>query len=197
MWLYVIGIGVAVVLGAILLLVWLRKVQFDAVHRNFLDLEDHYGGRVIRAGFAVRPRYSGQYKKNKITVSVSSESSKEGRRYYIAVTMQSRPPIHFTILSRHWLEDRQSRAQKKNVIQLLDGQYLLEVPQVALLKKINVGVLNQIVEKMHPFAYVLIAKTGIILERLSTNLIKDTEFPVMQDLIHNIYQLKLAVEKIG
>lgn len=197
MWEYVVAGIILFIIGAIGLLVWLRKVQFDAVHRNFLDLEDHFGGKVIRAGFAVRPQYTGHYKKNKITISVSSEGNKGGRRYYIAVTMQSHSPVHFTILSRHWLEDRHAQSRKQNVVQLMDGQYLLEVPQVGLLKKINVSALNRIVQQMHPFAYVLIAKTGIILERLSTNLIKDTEFPALKELIQGMYQLKLAVEKIS
>jgi len=197
MWGYLIAGVLFLFVGGILLLVWLRKVQYDAVHHNFLDLQDHYGGRVIRAGFAVRPQYAGHYKKNRITVSVSSEGKRGERRYYIAVTMQSHASVYFTILSRRWLEDRQGRSRKDNVVPLLDGQYLLEVPRVALLRQINVNALNAIVEKLHPFAYVLIAKTGIILERLSTNLIKDTEFQVLRRLIQNMYQLKLTVEKVS
>ena len=58
------------VLGA---LIWLRKIQFDAVHRNFLDLVDHYGGRVIRDGFAIRPKFSGFVNDRRISISISSE----------------------------------------------------------------------------------------------------------------------------
>ena len=48
------------------------------------------------------------------------------------------------------------------------------------------------VEKMHPFAYTLISKKGIILERLSHNLIADTEFePISQllELLHSFTKI--------
>ncbi len=194
--LYITAVVILLVLIVILIMVWLRKVQFDAVHRNFLDLVDHFGGRVIRGGFAVRPRYSGSFKNQHVSISISSENWQKQRRFYIAVTMQSRAKIHFSIISRDWLESREAEdRRKRHAVDLMDGRYLLEVSNPNQLKTLNISSLNKIVEKLHPFAYVLIAKTGIILERISTNLIKDTEFPTLNRLLENVYHLKAVVEK--
>jgi len=194
--LYTIAVIILIMILAVLTLVWLRKVQFDAVHRNFLDLVDHFGGRVVRGGFAIRPRYSGNFKNQQVSISISSESWQKQRRFYIAVTMQSRAKINFSIISRDWLESREAETRKKShAVDLMDGRYLLEVSNPGQLKKLNIASLNKIVERLHPFAYVLIAKTGIILERISTNLIKDTEFPTLNKLLENVYRLKAIVEK--
>ena len=102
--LYVLAFFV-LVLVVLLLLIWLRKAQFDAVHRNFLDLEDHYGGRVIRNGFAIRPKYSGVFKENRMSISISSEKKTDDhpRQFYISIYMQAPSQINFTVLSNSWL----------------------------------------------------------------------------------------------
>ena len=45
---WIIVISVAVVLILLAGMVLLRKVHFDSIHRNLLDLEDKFGGKVIR-----------------------------------------------------------------------------------------------------------------------------------------------------
>ena len=78
-------------------MVWLRKINFDAIHKNFLRLEDQYGGRVIRGGFAVRPRYAGTYEGNEFSIAITTEKANGQRLYYVAVNMQCKSKMAFSI----------------------------------------------------------------------------------------------------
>ena len=182
----------AVLLVLLLSLVWLRKVQFDAVHRNFLDLIDNFGGKVARSGFAIRPRYSGKFKELPLAISISSEkkSKDRSRLYYIAVYLKSVSKYNFTIMSVDWLDGRDhSKAGKSFVRKIFDKQYVVEVTDKQLLKKLNFSGIEKVVGKIDPFAYVLVSRRGIILERVSVNLIQDTEFKNLRKLVEGIYQL--------
>jgi len=57
-----ITIILSLILFVVAGLIWLRKAQYDAIHRNFLDLVDQYGGRVVRDAFAIRPKFMGKFK---------------------------------------------------------------------------------------------------------------------------------------
>ena len=66
---------------------------------------------------------------------------------------------------------------------------MIEVSDKKLMKKINTKRVETTVEKMHPFAYTLVSKKGIILERLSHNLIADTEFKPIMQLLEDLHSL--------
>lgn len=193
--LWIIALTLLVVFLALLLLVWLRKIQFDAVHRNFLKLEDTLGGRVVRGGFAVRPRFNGEYRGQKISISITYESGKNGRKYYIALTMQAHAPVNFTIMSTQWLDRQEIAEEKKRTTRsILRDRYLIETTNANMLKKLNFKKIENAVQQIDRFAYILVAKTGIILERVSENIVKDTEVEALSKLIEGLYALKLAVE---
>ncbi len=184
------------VLGA---LIWLRKIQFDAVHRNFLDLVDHHGGRVIRDGFAIRPKFSGFVNDRRISVSISSEkkTKQNPRRFYISIYLQTPGKINFTIMSNDWINLRQeSKGSKRIIKQIMDKQYSLEVSSRNLLKNLDVFQIEKVVRRMHPFAYVLVSRKGLILERLSDNLIADTEYKKLNPLLKEL-QLLASVPMKG
>ncbi|MEJ2048627.1 MAG: hypothetical protein P8Y60_02070 [Calditrichota bacterium] len=179
----------------ILLFIWLRKAQFDAVHRNFLDLEDHYGGRVIRNGFAIRPKYSGIFKEHRMSISISSEkkTADHPRQFYISIYMQVPSPINFTVMSNSWLSKKSESAQKKRYIKkIVHDNYSIEVMDKTIFARINIPKLEDLIENMHPFAYVLVSKRGSILERLSDNLIADTEFNKLDRLLLSMKDLSLV-----
>ena len=188
-----------IILSLILLivggLIWLRKAQYDAIHRNFLDLVDQYGGRVVRSGFAIRPKYTGRFKENNVSISFSTEkkNKNETRQYYLSVFLQATNEINFSILSMEWLGDEDKVDLSKRVIKkIFDNKYVIEVSEKNLLNKLDANYIEKTVEKMHPFAYTLISKKGIILERLSHNLIADTEFePISQllELLHSFTKI--------
>ncbi len=186
-------IGVVVISVSFIILIWLRKVQYDAIHRNFLDLVDQYGGRVLRDGFAIRPKFAGTFNHAKMSISISSEKKKDGqsRQFYISVYMQIPGKTNFTILSNNWLNDQNTdNLSNRFLHKIYNKNYLVEVSRKENLKKLDFKKIETLVNKMDPFAYVLVSKKGIILERLSQNLLKDTEYSCLQPLLEGMYELK-------
>ena len=185
---------------SILILLWLRKVQYDAVHRNFLDLEDHFGGRVIRGGFAVRPRFSGNYRDARVSISISSEkkSKDHPRRFYISVFMQTPAKANYTVMSNDWLQQETGQEKRRQMSrQIADKAYRVEVSEKKILKQLDIAGIEKVVKKIHPFAYVLVSRRGLVLERISTNLIKDTEFLVLEPLVEGLYELSTVPLREG
>lgn len=185
-----------IILSLILLtiagLIWLRKAQYDAIHRNFLDLVDQYGGRVMRGGFAIRPKYTGNFKENNVSISFSSEkkNKNETRRYYLSIFLQTTNDINFSILSMEWIGDEtQVDLGQRVVKKIFNKKYVIEVSDKKLIKKIDASSIEKTVAKMHPFAYALVTKKGILLERLSHNLMADTEIKPLSELLEALYGL--------
>ncbi|RMF61720.1 MAG: hypothetical protein D6748_00970 [Calditrichaeota bacterium] len=195
MTLWIITITVTCVFVVLLALMWLRKLQFDAVHKNFLELSKRISGKVLRNGFAERPRFSGKFKGQDVTISFTTESSKKGRNYYITLTMQAKSKINFTVLSSQWLNREDfSKDHESRVIPLKDGEYLLETSKKGQLKKLNTQQMEEVIHSIHPFAYILMAKSGMILERTSTNIATDTHPDKLFPLLEGMYHLKMIVE---
>lgn len=192
--LWTIAIIMSLIFLALLMLVWLRKVQFDAIHHNFLSLEDEFGGQVVRGGFAIRPRFAGTYKGEDFSVSITSEKNGKERKYYIAIAMKSDSEFSFTIMSKEWLGNRElSPERQRDCLLIKDNQYLLEMAQSRNLGQLNIPLIENIVSLMHPFAYVLIGKSRMLLERASLNIIQDTRLASMKPLLEGMYQLKQAM----
>ncbi len=190
--------GIFGVLAAIFLLllamVFIRKLQFDVIHQNFLDLEDQIGGQVRRAGFAARPSYACEYKGQNVSISFTSEKSKEdGRRYYITATMEAKAKINFSILSAEWMGPSQ-QDEKRTLIPLQDGAYLMEPRNSTQLHKVKLPTIEAQLERIAPFAYILMAKTGMILERTSKNITEDMKAESLLQLIDGMFNFKKTVE---
>jgi hypothetical protein len=177
---------------ALVVLIWLRKIQFDAVHRNFLDLVDHFGGKVQRGGFAIRPRFSGEYQGFPVSISISSERKKkdQSRQFYISIYFKSPANFNFTVLSRDWLKGRnEAETNKRNFAEIVEKKYRLEGSNINIRKNLEITTIEDIIKNIHPIAYVLVSKKGMILERISTNLIKDTEFGALNKLLEGLWKL--------
>jgi hypothetical protein len=185
-----------IILSLILLvvagLIWLRKAQYDAIHRNFLDLVDQYGGQVARGGFAIRPKYMGKFQDNNVSISFTTEkkNKNESRRYYLSIFLQAAIEENYSILSMDWLaEEGKVDLSRRVVKKIYDKKYVIEVSDKKFMKKLDVKTIEETVEKMHPFAYTLVSKKGILMERLSENLIADTEFKPLNRLLMNMHSL--------
>jgi len=194
-------ISLAIITVAIFILIWLRKMQYDAIHRNFLDLIDRFGGKVVRGGFAIRPKYMGTVEGHQVSVSISSERKHkdQSRKFYISIYSQARSLVNFTILSNEWLNMDGGETLKGRFIKLIaDKSYLLEVTEKKTFNKLNFAKIEETIRGMHPFAYALISKNGLILERLSENLVRDTEYEHLKPLMEGMTTLSSSqVMKTG
>lgn len=194
--LWIIVIGLAVILTALATMILLRKIHFDTIHRNLLDLEDKYGGKVIRGGFAIRPKYSGDYKGKKVSVTITYSKEKDGRKYYIELTMQANSKLQFSILGPNLMEGQEiSPERKEKIIILGKDNYLLEVTDPSHIKSLNIRKISNIVTRMYPFVFILITKTGLMLERVSNDLINDTDIRQLGNLFNCMYELREALEQ--
>ena len=191
-----IGIAVGIVFLVLGLMVFLRKIHFDTIHRNLLDLEDKFGGKVIRGGFAVRPKYTGDYKGKKISVTITFSKEKDGRKYYIELTMQANSKLQFSILGPNLMDGQEITPERKEKIVKLDPEnYLLEVTDPKHIKSLNIKQISNIVNKMYPFVFILITKTGLMFEKVSNDLIKDTDIRQLGNLFKNLYELREVLEQ--
>ena len=192
-WIILISFAVAIVVFATM--VFLRKIHFDTIHRNLLDLEDKFGGKVIRGGFAVRPKYSGDYKGKKISVTIAYSKENGIRRHYIELTMQAKSKLQFSILGPNLMEGQEIPPERKEkIVELPDENYLLEVTDPSHINLLNIKKIGNIVKTMYPFVFILITKTGLMIEKVSNDLIKDTDIRYLGSLFKNMYELREAIE---
>lgn len=195
--LWILLIVLAGILLILLAMIFLRKLHFDHIHRNLLDLEDKYGGKVIRGGFAVRPKYSGDYKGRKVSVTITYSKEKDGRKYYVELTMQAKSRLQFSILGPNLLEEKDITPERKNkIVKLNEDDYLVEVTNPNHIKLLNLKQISSIVTNMYPFVFILITKTGLMFEKVSNDLIKDTDIRQLGSLFKNMYELREVLESL-
>lgn len=194
--LWIIALSLTFIFLLLLLFVFLRKLHFDAIHRNLLDLEEAYGGKVIRGGFAIRPRYVGKYKGKTISVAITSAREKnEGRKYYIEVNFQASPQTNFSILDAKLLADQNIlKERKEKMIQIADGNYVLEVIDKNHLRSLKIKEIGEAISPLSPFEFILASKSGIMFERISTDLNRDTDIRQLGHIIKQIHELRKVVE---
>ncbi len=103
MWIFLsILILLIIIFGSVMLL---RKIQYDYLHNNLLDLVDKIGGEVVRNGFARIPYYHGKYKGATLVINFTSARDDKGNReYYITYSYEKDLGLNFNIMSRRWLE---------------------------------------------------------------------------------------------
>jgi len=195
--LWIVLIAIAAVFLILLAMVFLRKLHFDHIHRNLLDLEDKYGGKVIRGGFAIRPKYSGEYKNKKISVTITYSKEKDGRKYYVELTMQAKSRLQFSILGPNLLEEKDITPERKNkIVKLNEDNYIVEVTDPDHIKLLNLKKISSIATNMYPFVFILITKTGLMLEKVSNDLIKDTDIRQLGSLFKNMHELREVLESL-
>ena len=191
--LWSIAIIVTLVFIFLGLLMLFRKVQFDAVHRNFLEYEDRFGGQIDRGGFANRPKYKGQFHGKNFEITFTSEKAEKDRRYYISISMEGNTANTFSIMAMDWLDkDQLSDERKQNARIICDGQYFLESPNPENIAKLNLATLESQISSIAPFAWLLFNKGKIMLERISHNIIEDTKLETIEPLLDGLLRLQEA-----
>ena len=194
--LWSLAILLTVVFAVLLFIVWMRKLHFDRIHHNFLDLEDAFGGEVVRGGFAVRPRYRGTFEGRPFSVSITSGKSDRKRLHYIGVSMQLKSPTTFSILSDESLKDVDVDAERrKRMLPILDDRYHLEVKARTHLAHLDVEALSRAVAALDPFGYILVGRTNTMMERLSQTIFEDTRLDAMRPLLEGLSHLQKALAR--
>jgi hypothetical protein len=95
----------AVIFGAIGLIMLLRKIQFDNVHNNLLEIQEQYDGEVIRRGFAALPVFHGKFHNGVLVINFSTlRGDKGGREGYATFSWDIQLPFPITVFSKAWLE---------------------------------------------------------------------------------------------
>jgi len=173
------------------LMIYVRKSLWDTVHRNLLDLEDVYGGHVLRRSFLNRPYYHGQIEGVSVTINFSTEKNRE-RITYIDVSMMLKPRVNLTLSTKEWLQMHGSESQQ--AFQEIENQsgkkYLLKISDQGWLnKEEHQKVFHRVLDEMTNLAYLFVGKTGLICEWQSEDVANDTRFDALNHRIRILVEL--------
>ena len=94
-------------------------------------------------------------------------------------------------------QELDNTVKKRFIKKIVRDHYSIEVTDNVLFARINIPRLEKLIESMDPFAYILVSKRGLILERLSDDLIADTEFNKLNQLLSSMEQLTRIVAEKG
>ncbi len=180
--LYVL-IFVLVLLSVWGLLLYVRKSQWDTIHRNLLDLEDHYEGKVIRRGFAARPFFYGKINGHPLTVNISSEKLGDERLNYFDISWGIPTSETFTIAEKGWLAKH--RDQKVDVLPEMENDYgqkfaLIHKDQDKAAEIMQHQAVRDFINGFQNLCYIFLGNTGIICEFSAENLAEASKFDSMK-----------------
>ncbi len=178
-------------LSLLLLLIiinYLRKLHWDIIHRNLLDLVDEIGGKVIRQGMLGRPIYHGQYNNLDITVNFSTERIKSGRKNLIDISIGTPLKQSFTISSFDWLNEREESAIEEFEEFNMDGTIRYGIRKSSDTTDINEK-LQTFLKELDPFLFLFVGTNGILFEKEGGNLAISTRHPELKNQLMSISAL--------
>ncbi len=165
------------------LLLYVRKSQWDTIHRNLLDLEDHYQGKVIRRGFAARPFFYGKINGYSLTINISSEKLGKERLNYFDISWGLPTNESFTIAEKKWLSKH--RDQEVDFLPEIENDYgqkfaLIHKDQKRAKQVMQHPSVKQFINEFKNLCYIFLGKTGIICEFEAENLAEASKFALLQ-----------------
>lgn len=172
-----------------IIMILIRKSLWDTVHRNLLDIEDNYDGKVIRVGFASRPVFKGIINGNDITINFSTEKSKSGRKTYIDFSLTNASENSLTIAEKQWLEEQGNNDTAANqTINLKNNKsyVIMSSKKEKVQNLVNKKPLIKLLEQFDNLAYFFVGKTGTICEFWSDQIDRDTQFEKMRLRLENV-----------
>ena len=170
-----------------LLINYLRKLHWDAIHNNLLDLVDEYGGNVYRRGFLARPVFHGIYKKSEVTINFSQERINSKRKNYINISIDKKNKKSVTIVSLDWIKAQNESTDDMEIISINNSlDYGIRGKNIKIIKR---NELKSHLQKLVPFNYLFLGQTGLIFEKESINLGVDTKLDVLKSCIESVYNL--------
>jgi len=179
--------GLILLIVFFLLINYLRKLHWDAIHNNLFDLVDDYGGNVYRRGFLARPVFHGVYKKSEVTINFSQERINSKRKNYINISIDKEINKSITIVSLNWIEAQNESTDDLEIISIKDSHdYGIRSKNM---KKVKMNELKSHLQKLVPFNYLFLGQTGLIFEKESKNLGFETKPDVLKSYIESVYNL--------
>ena len=176
-------------------IVFLRKLHWDAVQSNLLQLQEAIGGKVIRKGFLTRPLYHGSYNNMALTINFSTEKFKKSRRNYLDITIDKKFKNPLTISSLDWLRERGESVAEYEPIKISDTNYgLRREKNIRVIKKNQKTEFHEYIKKLHPINFIYFSKNGMLFERECQNITHETEYVKLKDTITQLYNLLEVVE---
>ncbi len=187
-----LGIFFLILIFLYLLMIYIRKTMWDAVHRNLLDLEDYIEGKVFQRSFAARPVFHGKMNDCEITINFSAEK-KEGKRYnYIDISMAAPAGFNCTLARKSWLQ-KQNAGELKDFITLKNKnseEFILRPASELRVKKlVNNDIINKIIDEFQGLAYLFIGKNGMMCELETTEVVRATHHEKLRDKLQLLHQL--------
>ncbi len=176
---------------------YLRKLNLDAIHFNFLELADAVGGQVIRKGILSRPVYHGAFKSIELTVNFSSERTQKKRRQYLDISMAKNSSYNITISTRDWIEARNEESSSNFVPLDIPGDVnyvILKPDDVTYVKEINEKRFIECVKSLTPFTFIYIGQNGILFERECDNIAMCTKPPKLKDTVELLFELSTTLQ---
>ncbi|KAA3609988.1 MAG: hypothetical protein D8M58_07895 [Calditrichaeota bacterium] len=173
-------------------LIYLRKSLWDVVHRNMLDLEDNYSGKIIRNSFVARPVFHGNVNGNDLTINFSTARTSSGRKTYIDISLNAVQDFSLTITEKSWqLEQNNESPDNAGEVLSNNGKAFFIMP--ADNKKIKALIekeeLKDVLGTFENLAYFFVGQSGVICEFWSDKIDRDTGFEIMQPRLEQIQKL--------
>jgi hypothetical protein len=177
-------------------IIFLRKLHWDAIQLNLLQLEDDIGGNVIRKGFLTRPLYHGRYNSIDLTINFSTEKFKKSRRNYIDISIGKQFKYPFTLSSLNWLQERgESTSDYEPIKATAQNDYgLRKETKGQVIKKNRKSDFTACISKLDPMNFIYFSKNGLLFERECRNLADETKYHKLKATIDTLYELLVVVE---
>ena len=178
-------------------LVYSRKSLWDVVHRNLLDLEDTYEGRVIRSSFLARPVFHGKVNGREITINFSGEKLDGKRITYIDITFDVHASFSCTVAGNTWLKKQQEgEADDFLLLQNERGKEILVRPASDSKVKqfIKTKEFRAVINGFDNLAYLFVNRHGLICEYQTEELAKATEFGQLNPKIQYLENLEKVLQ---
>lgn len=193
---YIFIITITIILLIWFVLVYVRKSMWDAVHRNLLDLEDIFEGKVIRTSILARPVFHGKINGILITLNFSTEKTQKGRITYINISYDLTSKFSLTLSAEEWLAEQGAGEQEDHTkVKNKNGKTFLIRPisNPEVKELISDKVFTDFIDQFSNLAYFFSSKNGILCEFMTEHFAKETEIASLEKRFLLIDKLARAI----
>ena len=175
----------------------LRKLHWDAIQMNLLELADTIGGSVIRKGILARPIYHGRYQNMDLTINFSTDRTGGKRNNYIDISIGMNLDNVYTISSLEWIRESSAGSVEDFVPLELTTDIEYGIRQnkgKKLFAKSGSAKIKKYLEELDPFRFLHVSQNGILFEKEGENLGISTKHPKLKQHIDTLFGLIQTIE---